>query len=324
MTPQIRSKALAIAAVLAATLLAACGGGDASDDGGAGSAADSRAAADKIIAQAIAANDKASSASIDGTIDVTVEGVPRFKEPLQLTATGDYDLPEGASVPDFNIEVGLGLNGGIIGGGLVLAGGNGFITLGATGYPLPAAISAKLMKPAPAQDNGLTKTAAMFYINPQDWQKNATLVGDARVAGEEVQHIKADIRADRFFDDIARLVNLLTALRVTQAVALPEQLDAQARAALTRSVTSARGEVWIGKDDHVLRKATLKGAIKVSKQDQKVLGGVTGGTLDATINVTEVGTEHTIEPPKQRGSYSALQLSLDALGEFARREAGKQ
>lgn len=324
MTPQIRSKALAIATVLAATLLAACGGGDASDDAGAGNAADSRAAADKIIAQAIAANDKASSASIDGTIDVTVEGVPRFKEPLQLTATGDYDLPEGASVPDFNIEVGLGLNGGIIGGGLVLADGKGFITLGDTGYPLPAAISAKIMKPAPAKDNGLTKTAGMFYINPEDWQQNATLVGDARVAGEDVQHIKADIRADRFFDDIARLVNLLTALRVTQAVALPEQLNAKARAALTRSVTSAKGEVWIGTDDHVLRKATLKGAIKVSKQDQKVLGGVTGGTLDATINVSEVGTAHTIDEPKQRGSYSALQLSLDALGEFARREAGKR
>ena len=227
-------------------------------------------------------------------------------------------------MPDFNIEVGLGLNGGVIGGGLVLADGKGFITLGDTGYPLPAAISAKIMKPAPAKENGLTKTAGMFYINPQDWQKNATLVGDARVAGEDVQHIKADIRADKFFDDIARLVDVLTALRVTQAVALPEQLNAQARAALARSVTSAKGEVWIGKEDHVLRKATLKGAIKVAEKDQKVLGGVTGGTLDATINVTEVGTAHKIDPPKQRGSYSALQLSLDALGEFARREAGKQ
>ena len=55
-----------------------------------------------------------------------------------------------------------------------------------------------------------------------------------------------------------------------------------------------------------------------------MLGGVTAGTLEATVNVTEVGTEHKISAPKQRGSYSALQLSLDALGEFARREAGKQ
>ena len=325
MTAQIRSKALALVAVLAATTLAACGADDSSDSGAkAGGSADSRAAADKIIEQAVAANDKARSASIDGTIDVTVEGVPRFKEPLQLTASGEYNLPEGAEVPDFDIEVGLGLNGGIIGGGLVLADGKGFITLGDTGYPLPAAISAKIAKPAPAKNNGLTKTAGMFYINPEDWQKNATLVGDARVAGEDVQHIKADIRADRFFDDIARLVDVLTALRVTQAVALPTQLSARARAALVRSVTSAKGEVWIGKDDHVLRKATLTGAIKVAKKDQAALGGVTGGTLDATINVSEVGTAHPIAAPKQRGSYSALQLSLDALGEFARRAAAKQ
>ena len=325
MTAQIRSKALALAAVLAATTLAACGGDDSSDSGAkAGNSGDSRAAADKIIEQAVAANDKASSASVDATIDITIKGVPRFKEPVQVTANGDYNLPEGADVPDFNVDVGLGLNGGTIGGGLVLADGKGFITLGDTGYPLPAKISEKIAKPAPAAKNGLTKTAAMFYINPQDWQKNAQLVGDARVAGEETDHLKADIQPDKFFDDIARLVNVLTALRVTQAVALPEHLSAPAREALVRSTTLAKGEVWIGKDDHVLRKATLQGEIKVAKKDQAVLGGVTGGTLEATVNVSEVGTEHKISAPKQQGSYSALQLSLDALGEFARREAGKQ
>ena len=228
MTAQIRSKALALAAVLAATTLAACGGDDSSDSGAkSGNSGDSRAAADKIIEQAVAANDKASSASIDATIDVTIKGVPRFKEPVQVTANGDYNLPEGADVPDFNVDVGLGLNGGTIGGGLVLADGKGFITLGDTGYPLPAKISEKIAEPAPDAKNGLTKTAAMFYINPQDWQKNAQLVGDARVAGEETDHIKADIQPDKFFDDIARLVNVLTALRVTQAVALPEHLSAR-------------------------------------------------------------------------------------------------
>jgi hypothetical protein len=325
MTAQIRSKALALAAVLAATTLAACGGDDSSNSGGkAGSSGDSRAAADKIIAQAVAANDKAGSASIDGTIDITVKGVPRFKEPIQVTANGDYNLPDGADVPDFNVDVGLGLNGGTIGGGLVLADGKGFITLGDTGYPLPAKLSEKIAKPAPAAKNGLTKTAAMFYINPQDWQKNAQLVGDARVAGEDTDHIKADIQPDKFFSDIARLVNVLTALHVTQAVALPEHLTAPARDALVRSTTLAKGEVWIGKNDHVLRKATLQGAIKVAQKDRKVLGGVTGGTLKATVNVSEVGTAHKISAPKQLGSYSALQLSLNALGEFARRQAGKK
>ncbi len=323
MTVQIRSKASALAVLLATTTLAACGGSSDSSDT-AGDAASAGAAADKIIEQAIGANDKASSGKIDGTIDVTVTGVPRFKEPIQLTANGAYNLPEGAEVPDFSIDVGLGLNGGIIGGGLVLAGGKGFITLGATGYELPGSITQKIRKPAPAKANGLTKTAGMFYINPQDWQKDAMLIGDARVAGEDVQHIKADIRPDKFFDDIARLTNVLTALKVTQAVALPTQLNAAARAALVRSTTLAKGEVWIGKDDHVLRKATLKGEIKVAKQDQKVLGGVTGGTLDATINVSEVGSEQKISAPSQRGSYKALLLSLDALGEFARSQAKKK
>ena len=323
MTAMIRSQAAALAALLAAATLAACGGDSSSDSGASKSdPAAGHAAAEKIIEQAIAANPKAGSARIDGTIDLKIKGVPRFKGTTQLTASGVYNLPDGADVPDFNVDVGLSLNDHDIGGGLVLADGTGFITLGSTGYKLPAAISKKIAEPAAAAKNGLTKTAAMFFINPQNWQQNAQLVGDATVAGESVQHVKADISPKRVFEDLGRLTRLLTRLRITQAVGLPTALGPKVQAALVRSVKLAQGEVWIGKDDHVLRKAHLEGEIVVAERDRKVLSGMTSATLDAVVNVTDVGASQTIQAPDRLGSYDALQLSLDALGESVRNQTG--
>lgn len=321
MRRQMRPKAGVLAALLGAATLAACGGSDGSDS--AGSSGDDpaarRAAAEQLIAQAIAPNPKARSARIDATIDVEIKGVRRFRGTTEVTAGGIYDLPDGATVPDVDVDVGLVLDDRAIGGALVLAGGKGFVKLGTTGYRLPDAIAQKIAAPAPAARNGLTKTAAMFSINPQDWQRDAQLVGETNIAGERVQHIKAEIRADRFFADIARLTRLLTLLRVTQAVGLPTELGPKVRAALVRSVKVARGEVWIGTEDKVLRKARLEGRIDVAPRDRKVLGGVTGATLDAVIDVSEVGDPHEVSAPTQLGSYSALQLSLDALGEAVRR-----
>ncbi len=320
MSAQVRFKAVVLTVLVGAVTLAACGSSDPGSGGAAGDGPAARhAAAEKLIAQAIAPNPKARSARIDATIDIEIEGVPRFAGTTEVTAGGVYDLPDGADVPDLDVDVGLVLDDHAIGGALVLSDSAAFVKLGNTGYRLPASIARKIVAPAPAARNGLTKTGAMFSINPQNWQRDAQLVGEQDVAGVSTQHITAEIRPDRFFGDIARLTRLLTLLRVTQAVGLPTALGPKVRAALERSVKVARGEVWIGSEDKVLRKATLAGRIDVAPRDRTLLGGVTGATLEAVVTVSEVGEPHAVSAPRQLGSYSALQLSLDALGEAVRR-----
>lgn len=323
MTGQMRTKAAVLVALLGAATLAACGGGSSSSAGKPKDTAASHAAAEKLISQAIGTNPKASSARIDGTIDVDVKGIPRYKGTSELTADGTYNLPDGATAPDINMDVGLTLNDHAIGGTLVVANGKGFIKLGDTGYPLPSSISQKLVAPAADRDNGLLKAAAMFHINPQIWQKNAQLVGDKSIAGESTQEITAELRPERFFVDVARLVHMLTLLHVTEAVGLPTAIGPKARAALVRSTKVAKGEVYIAKSDHVLRKAHLTGKLVVAKRDRKILGGMTGATLDAVINISDVGSPQSISAPTQLGSYSDLQLSLNALGEAIRNEHKK-
>jgi hypothetical protein len=316
MSAQIRSMVLVPLVLLAAATLSACGDSSTAS-GDSSSLAARHAAADKIIADAVGPNPKASSGRIDGSIELEVKGVPRFQGPIELTANGVYNLPAGAAVPDVDIDVGVSLNSGVLGGAIVVAGETGYIKLGNAGYKLPAWISKALVAPAREAKNGLTKTGAMFYINPHDWQKNARVVGEESIAGESTQKITADILVDRAVADVARLVDFLTLIHVPQALGLPTELTPKMQAAFVRSVKDVTGEVWMGTDDHVLRKAHLTGKMVVAEKDRKVLLGATSGTLEATLNISRVGDPQKISAPTQLDSYANLRLSLDALAEAA-------
>lgn len=323
MTARIGSRTLAVAALLAAATLAACGGGSSSDED-AGSAGDARNDAKAIALlrkQTFGPNAKARSGMLDGTIDVDVEGVPRFKDTISITQSGPFALSAGSDVPDFELSVSLGLRDRPYGGDLVLADRKAFIALGTTGYTLPDATSARIVKPAQAASNGLTKTLAVFYIAPQRWEKNARIVGDENIAGVDTVHVSTDVRADRLFLDASRLTGLLTSLRVTEIAGLPTSIDKGARAALVRSVKSGAGDVWIGKSDHVLRKAHLEMRLAMSQSDRRTLGGIKSLKLAADLNVSDVGRRQKLGKPAQLGSYQDLQGTLDVLGEAIRRDA---
>jgi len=327
MTTLTRSKALLVAMLLATLMLAACGGDDDAGKGGSGSskpAARDKAQDNKDIArlikQGFGPNEKARSGRLDGTIDLEVKGVPRYKGPIEVTANGGFELAKGSAVPDFKIDVGLVLNDNAIGGELVVADSQAYIQVGDTGYRLPPDISGKVIAPAAALDNGLAKTAGMFFIRPDRWQKNGYIVGTENIKGVETEHATAQINSGAFFEDVARLVRLLTALRVTEAVGLPQKITPAQRGALSRSVASSKGDVWLGKEDHVVRRARIEGKLKVARKDRRLLGGMTSATLVAEVNIDRVGQPQNLRAPGQLGKYDDLQLVLDALGEAIRRD----
>jgi len=154
----------------------------------------------------------------------------------------------------------------------------------------------------------------VFSIAPQRWAKNPRLVGNERIAGEDTIHGTAEIDTKRFFLDISRLTKVLTSLRITEIVGIPTVIDGQARAALVRSVTSAKGDVYTGADDKVLRQAGFDMQLKPSSKDRRTLG-FSSLTLKGQMNVTEVGTPQKIDAPKVAGTFDDLQTTFDALAE---------
>jgi hypothetical protein len=333
MTASVQSKAgLTVATLVAALALSACGGGDSpSSKSGKGgeSAAEKKAnakAVNKLAKQAFGPNKKARSAQLNATIDIDVKGVKRWKDPIEITLDGAYELAPGASVPDFKLEAGLLLRDQAYGGAILLNNRKAYLEVGTTGYLQSQKISTNLAAPAPKYDNGMTKTAGMFFINPNAWRKNTRIVGDADVAGEPTVHVIADIRTDRFFSDMGKLVDLLTSLRITEISGLPTVITPKQQAALVRSVKIAKGDVYFGKDDHVLRKAHLVGTIVVAPKDRKILGGMKSARAVADFNLSEIGESQAkdIKVPADLGSDRDLQLTLDALAESIKKARGTQ
>src|ERR1044072_111697 len=187
MQATFRPFAVSAAALLSTTVLCACGGAIAATDQSTGmSDLDSRAAADRIIAQAVGHNPQARSGRISGTVDIDIDisGLPLLDGQTQITADGVYALADGASVPDLDIDASLRHNEHMLGGAIVLADRTGYVKLGTTGYKVPDDITRRLTEPAVDAHNGLTKLGAMFYINPQNWQRNAHLVRETTIVAE--------------------------------------------------------------------------------------------------------------------------------------------
>ncbi|HEV2785608.1 MAG TPA: hypothetical protein VGV67_04410, partial [Solirubrobacteraceae bacterium] len=245
-----------------------------------------------------------------------VKGVPRYRDPIQVTVSGPFNQ-SGSSPTEANLSVGLQLRGGSIGGELVLIDDEVLIGLGTTGYRIPNDIAGVIRKPLADTDNGLASLLKVFGIDPRRWAKNPRIVGNEDVNGEETIHGTAEINTQRFFLDVARLGKILTKLRITEVTGLPREVTRQDRVALARSVQKATGNVWTGAEDKVLRKAAFDMSLKPSARDRRTLG-FSSMTVKGVLTVTDVGSDQKIERPPEVGSYDALQISLDALAESVR------
>jgi hypothetical protein len=306
-----------VVSVLLVALLVGCGGSDkssgdkAAGKGGAANSADVK----KLIRETFGPNAKAKSGNISAVVDITVKGAPRYREPVQVSLVGPFS--DAAGQPETKLDVSLSLRGGILGGDMYLKGDKAYIGLGSTAYEVPAAIATPLRKPLGHGANTLDEIMGVFNINPDRWAKNPRIVGNERVSGIDTIHGTADINTKNLFLDLATLAKRLTSLRITDITGLPRKVDARDRAALARSVKTATGDVYTGAKDHVLRRAKLDVLLKPSAKDRKLLK-FSSVKVAANLDITDVGSPQKINVPSNRGSYQALQLSLDALAEAVR------
>jgi hypothetical protein len=308
----------AVVSALLIAVLVGCGGDDSSsgdkaagDKGGKANSAEVK----KLIRQTFGPNAKAKSGNISAVVDINVKGHPRYREPIQVSVVGPFTNEGGQ--PEAMLDVSLALRGGILGGDMYLKDDKAYIGLGSTAYEVPASIAGPLRAPLSKDGNALDAIMSVFHINPDRWAKNPRIVGNERIAGIDTIHGTAEINTENAFLDLTALAKRLTSLRITEITGLPRKVDAQDRAALNRSVKTATGNVYTGADDKVLRRARLRMLLRPSAKDRKRLK-FTEIKVSANLDVTDVGSPQKVKVPTNRGSYQALQLSLDALAEAVR------
>jgi hypothetical protein len=293
--------------LLATVVLASCGG----DDDGASEAARPAGDPDRLVQETLRANPAARSGRIDGRVEFTLKGVARFAEPFSVGVTGPFRYRRGASLPDYELEMGVRDNGV----GLTSLRGRTWVSLGSTGYTLPGDVHRRLVRHAAHGRNGLTRTLSQFGVRPWHWETDRRIAGRTRIDGVEVMHITTSFTAGHILQDANTLLGLLSSLRLTRATGVPDLISRRVRQTIVRSVTLKQGEQWIGVKDKVMRRAGFAMRFAVPKADRAKVGGISGGTGVGELHVTDVGRPQRIRAPATTGSFADFQAGIAALGD---------
>jgi len=316
----LRRMTITLGPALAAAALSACAGG--SSGAAAGGGGDPQRAT-MLASETFGANPKATSGKISGGVTVSVQGVPHFSDPVVFTASGSFSDSAGTALPSWDESLSIRAHGLLYGAGTTSSADKVYLNVGTTAYPLPDRIVATMRSASSEAQNGITRTVAPLSIRPELWTRNLRIVGNEQLAGVDVVHISSEIDAARFFVDAGKFAHTLTALQITSLTGLPRAIGPTAQAALVRSVTAAKGDLYTGSTDHVLRRAALSMTLAVAPADRKLLGGMTSATITATLDVTEVGAPQQISVLPDQQPYQ-LALGLLKAAAFSNRAPGER
>ena len=75
-----------------------------------------------------------------------------------------------------------------------------------------------------------------------------------------------------------------------------------------------RFDVYVGKDDNIIRRLSADISFEVPQTQQAQLGGLTSGTLSFSIEFADVGKPQTITAPTSSKPLSELTSQLGGLG----------
>jgi hypothetical protein len=247
---------------------------------------------------------------IDGTVTFTLKGIPGYEQ-FSAGVSGPFVYRKGAALPDYDLQIGA----RDYGVGLTSVGGRSWVSLGTTGYKLPADVRRRLVRSSAKGANGLTRTLEQFGIAPWRWETKQRIAGTERIDGVEVNRIATSANVGRILRDANTLLGFMTSLGMARAIGLPHEIGPAARRVIVHNVTSFSANSWIGIKDHVLRKSGFTMKFAVPKAERAKVAGISGGTVVGDLNITEVGKPHEIAAPATVGDIADFKVGLDALGD---------
>jgi hypothetical protein len=311
----------AVLALLTALTMgvAACGG---SDDQSSGADADAPA----LLKDTFGANHPIRSGRVDANLDVDLKGLARITEPLSLHLSGPFQSNGGKTLPDFALD--LDLQGGEkpITVGAVFAGGGGYLTIEGQAFDLGADLYktfttgyAKAKASASAKSADDTKSSlSALGISPLRWLQDPKNVGTEDIAGTETVHLTSGVDVAKLLADVSTLLGkakgVTSAGGAATGTAVPSSLTAQQRDLITKSIKSAKVDVWTGAKDRTLRKVAVNVQVDVPQDLRAQAGNLQTGHVTFQVTFAQLNQAQKITKPADVRPISELRSALQSLG----------
>jgi hypothetical protein len=280
---------------LAAAVLAACGSGDS------GNVKDTL---DKAVSTPI------KSARIDLEVTLKLDGVKDLNGPVKLSVQGPYESGGSATIPKADWDIAASAAGQNFSAGFISTGSNAWVGFQGQNYEVGEQAVAQInqqIKQAAGQND--KKGLSQFGVDPRGWLKDAKEEGDDKVAGVDTKHVSAALDVGKFVDDLNAIVKKAGGTSGASAQITPEQ-----KRKIQDVVDNPRFDVYVGKDDNVIRRLSADLSFDVPSENQADLGGLKSGTLSFSIEFADVGKAQTITAPSSAKPLSELTSQLGGLG----------
>jgi hypothetical protein len=295
--------------------LPACGGGD---NGGSEDV-------DKLLNQAFRSEQNIDSGRL--TLDATarLEGLPQLSGPVNVKMSGPFDgleskIADTDEIPAADIDIAVAVAGQDIRAGFTSTGDKLFINFRGTDYAVPDGQFRRLkrqLERAQAEDERTqSPDLTTLGVRPNTWLKDATDEGTEEVGGAETTHIKGGVDVPKMLADFDRLLKRAGELNLSQQQLrqLPESIPDSAKKQITDSVEKAELDLYIGKDDKVLRKLDANIEFQVPENLRQQAGGLSKGEIAFSVQIADVNEPQTIEAPKSARPIRELQRALGTSG----------
>jgi hypothetical protein len=288
-----------LAACLAA-FVSACGGGSGNDK-----------SATQLLNTAF--HQPIKSADVNFNLQVQVNGVPSLKQPISFRFSGPYVNNGPGKLPSMDMTANIVGGGQSVPFGLTSTGDNFFIKVRGQAYEVGKQTVAKLNQQLSQQKTQGQKTSlSELGIHPSTWLSDAKNAGDATVGGTKVTHVTAKLDVSKVLDDLNQLVQRAPTSSLN-ATSKPPQLTDKQKSEIEKVVQNPQIDVYVAKSDNTIRRLATSLQLSVPKDQQAKVGGVTGGTLQLSIEFANVGGNQQISPPANAKPIADLASQLNAL-----------
>jgi hypothetical protein len=287
--------------VLGAALVAGCGGSSGNDK-------DATALLNTAFRQPI------KSADVSFDLEVQVNGVKALSSPIAVKFSGPYVNNGPGKLPSMDLNANISGGGQSVPFGLTSTGDDFYVNVRDQAYDVGKDAVAKLNQQLQSQKSSGPKTSlSQLGIHPSTWLTGAKDAGDTNVGGTAVKHISATLDVDKVLDDLNQLVQRAPAGSLGGASKPPQLTDKQ-KSEIEDVVKDPSIDVYVAKSDNTIRRIATNLDLSIPKDQQSKFNGATGGTLQISLELANVGGSQKVTPPSGAKPISALASQLNALG----------
>ena len=254
-----------------------------------------------------ALSDGLKSASFEGELSASGAG-----QSGTLEVSGAFETPAKGEVAEFELHVKAQGVGSDVDAGFISTGDEGFIVSGDEAYRVPASAWKQVVDAAAKAETPAEQVELPFTFNLSNWLRDVEQADGETLDGVETTHVSASLDVGAMLTDVMAAAQQAG----TPAAALPPELQQQA----TEAVKRADFDLYVGKDDELLRRAQAD--VEIAPAEGDALEMSAEFSLTAVNEPQDIKAPKNVSPGAPDGAAGSLaQAFLGAVGAEVAAEA---